>query len=1100
MASLAKTSRPVARLIGRHSAVQTVLDSPATLTWIAAPAGSGKTSLGLEFCQAAGPTVAWLRLDEADTDPASFLLYFEQAIVNGGVAPGWQPPPLLREHLPAPQGYLRLYARSLGAALAPASCIVMDDAHRCQDAPWFRQLLETLATELPPASKVVVLSRALPPAACARLLAHGDMHELDSTALAFTRDETKVLLNVLGVGQADTVADSVYAFTRGWAAGIALVASWLKRRPGAALAAEDVLSEAMIGYLAEEVFSAYSDEERATLLAVCWLPHFSGAWAAALSGAPHAADIVARLAAQGALIYEYPGRQYALHPLFQGFLRKWAATRVGEEQRGAWIAGCIDVLLADGSGDAAIKLALEHGMPERAAGLIEASAESMFASARHTTLARWIDALPEAHRNAWHYYWLGLAVFMSDTARARAALLKALQAFTEQNQPTHRFQALSAIISSYFFDGAAEQPLRAFLRQHVDPAEDYDRLPGSALKAHLTHSVWSGLFMTDPGHQDMDLWEQRAQEVLRQPGEPTLKVRLGAMLGQHYYQSGRYAAVHAVRELVDAMPEAAALPPYARYLSHLVQLYDALTAMDHDRFDATYAACRASSESSGIRIMDSHYALLHAAACLLRGEPGKAVAVIAEVAAQTPPQHHNLVAHLQLTRTWLASYNGDGHSALAHAHMAHEAALRFGSVPYEVYAQAAGCVAYTLLDRERCAAETAVLRRHAVDYRSPLAQTWADLLEAWLFIAGADGHAQPLAQLQRAQPVQLLLAQDKLRRALNHVAAQGGGYLTFATPHILQPLCAHALAAGILPGAACMLVRAWRLAPPPDAGDNWPWPVQVRTFGGFELRIAGEPLRSQGKSKHRQLDILKLVAAHAPGSVTLERAAELLWPDADGDTARHALETTLSRLRATIGAGSILLEQGVLSLAPQQCWSDTAALEQLLPRLQELTRAWGADAGAGANAPLETALLMAATQALSLYRGELLAGDSAPWLLARRELWRGKLARTLGDAGRQLAQAGRTAAAVQLLERALEADQCCKALNADLMRIHLDGARFEEGLAAYRRYQRVALSTLGAPVAPEIEALAQQLIAGAVAAARSGPAQHAVQAGPKRAT
>lgn len=1099
MASLAKTSRPVARLIGRHNAVQTVLDSPATLTWISAPAGSGKTSLGLEFCQAAGPTVAWLRLDEADIDPASFLLYFEQAIANGGVAPGWQPPPLLREHLPALQGYLRLYARALGAALAPASCIVMDDAHRCQDAPFFRQFLETLATELPPASKVVVLSRALPPAACARLLAHGDMHELDSAALAFSRDETEILLNVLGIGHAETVADSVYTFTRGWAAGIALVASWLKRRPGAALAAEDVLSEAMVGYLAEEVFSAYTDEERATLLAVCWLPHFSGAWAAALSGAPHAADIVARLAAQGALIYEYPGRQYALHPLFQGFLRKWAATRVDGAQRSAWIAGCIETLLADGSGDAAIKLALEHGMPERAAGLIEERAEAMLASARHTTLARWIDALPEAQRSPWHHYWLGMAVFLSDTARARAALLKALQAFTERQQPTHRFLALGAIISSYFFDGAAEQPLRAFLQQHVDLAADYERLPDPGLKAHLTHAVWSGLFMTDPAHQDMDLWEQRALDVVRQSSDPTLKVRLGAMLGQHYYQSGRYAAVRAVRVLLDALPEAAALPPYARYLSHLVQMYDALAGMDHARCDAVFAACRASSESSGIRIMDAHYVLLYAAACLLRGELDKAAAAISEVAAQTPPQHHNLVAHLQLTQTWLAICQGDGHGALEHARLAHEAALRFGSVPYEIYAQTASCVAYTLLDRARCAAETVVLRQHAADYNSPLAETWADLLEVWLFVTGADGQAQPLQQLQRTQPVQLLLAHDKLRRALNHIASQGGGYLTFATPRILQPLCAHALAAGIIPGAANMLIRAWRLTPPDDAGDNWPWPVQIRSFGGFELRIAGEPLRSQGKSKHRQLDILKLIAAHAPNSISLDRAAELLWPDADGDSARHALETTLSRLRATVGAGCILLEQGALSLAPQQCWSDTAALERLLPRLQTLTQKW-AGAGIDAAPSHEAALLTAAMQVLSLYRGELLHGEGAPWLMARRELWRGKLARALGDAGRQLAQAGRTSAAAQLLERALEADPYCKVLSADLMRLHLDDARFEEGLSVYRRYQRMALSSLGAPVAPEIEALAQQLMAVAASASQSSPAHYGGKAGPTRTT
>ncbi|MBJ7310552.1 bacterial transcriptional activator domain-containing protein [Rugamonas sp. CCM 8940] len=125
------------------------------------------------------------------------------------------------------------------------------------------------------------------------------------------------------------------------------------------------------------------------------------------------------------------------------------------------------------------------------------------------------------------------------------------------------------------------------------------------------------------------------------------------------------------------------------------------------------------------------------------------------------------------------------------------------------------------------------------------------------------------------------------------------------------------------------------------------------------------------------------------------------------------------------------------------------------------------------------AVTAAAGRVMALYRGELLAGDSASWLLTRREYWRARVARALGLAGRALAQAGRPAAAAQLLERALEADPYCKALSSSLMHLHLDSGHYEEGLAAYRRYQRIALGALGTPVAADIEALAQQLLAGA---------------------
>src|ERR1043165_5701287 len=50
------------------------------LTLISAPAGFGKTTLVSTWIASCGRPVAWLSLDEADSDPARFLTYLVAAV------------------------------------------------------------------------------------------------------------------------------------------------------------------------------------------------------------------------------------------------------------------------------------------------------------------------------------------------------------------------------------------------------------------------------------------------------------------------------------------------------------------------------------------------------------------------------------------------------------------------------------------------------------------------------------------------------------------------------------------------------------------------------------------------------------------------------------------------------------------------------------------------------------------------------------------------------------------------------------------------------------------------------------------------------------
>src|ERR671925_2044096 len=50
------------------------------LTLISAPAGFGKTTLVTEWIANCGRPVAWLSLDEEDSDPTRFLIYITSAL------------------------------------------------------------------------------------------------------------------------------------------------------------------------------------------------------------------------------------------------------------------------------------------------------------------------------------------------------------------------------------------------------------------------------------------------------------------------------------------------------------------------------------------------------------------------------------------------------------------------------------------------------------------------------------------------------------------------------------------------------------------------------------------------------------------------------------------------------------------------------------------------------------------------------------------------------------------------------------------------------------------------------------------------------------
>jgi len=290
---------------------------------------------------------------------------------------------------------------------------------------------------------------------------------------------------------------------------------------------------------------------------------------------------------------------------------------------------------------------------------------------------------------------------------------------------------------------------------------------------------------------------------------------------------------------------------------------------------------------------------------------------------------------------------------------------------------------------------------------------------------------------------------------------------------MLARLCSHALEAGIERDFVSAIIRTHGLAL--DASQlalgDWPWPIRVTTLGAFRLLRTGEPLTFAGKAQKRPLDFLKVVIAHGGREVSEERITEALWPRIDGDSAHRSFTSTLHRLRKLLGEDrALVLSEGKVSLDGRLVWVDTWAFEQVAARIeQELRR------------PREHVdserLTRLSEQLIGLYGGAFLANEpDEPWSLPLRERVRHRYSRAIGEACRYLLQAELPERAVDLLERALEADGVAEGLYRSLMQSYARLGRTADAAETYNRCRRALQASFSVEPSPETRAIYDKIL------------------------
>src|SRR2546426_567093 len=120
--------------------------------------------------------------------------------------------------------------------------LVVSDFHEVAADPAVTAMVDLLLRHLPPSTRILIGSRTMPPLALDRMRTRGELFELDSNHLRFTRAELAQLFEeVYRMPLAEAGIAALDEATLGWPTAVHLVYESLRRSPDRAL--ESVLAE-----------------------------------------------------------------------------------------------------------------------------------------------------------------------------------------------------------------------------------------------------------------------------------------------------------------------------------------------------------------------------------------------------------------------------------------------------------------------------------------------------------------------------------------------------------------------------------------------------------------------------------------------------------------------------------------------------------------------------------------------------------------------------------------------------------------------------------------------------------------------------------------
>lgn len=983
-----------------------ILDSLSDypVTWVASPAGTGKTTLVASYIQARRIPTVWYRVDEADGDVAGFFYYMAEAAKTLKKGRSRPLPLFTPEYRLGMAAFTRHYFDSLFQKMSIPGAIVFDNYQDAPENSEFHEVLRSGLRLIPEGVRIFVASRSTFPAPFVSLEAESILTCLGWEDIRFTKDEVREMVHQRKVGEvSEDVVERIHEETQGWAAAVILM---LDQKEVPSLFTKSIGHSSIFSYFSVEVFHKLDMRIKDFLTSTALLPSVSPDIAFQLTGVSESSTILEHLNKHQYFTDRY-GDNYHYHPLFREFLLDQARKTYDAKELVLITIRAGQILAQSGQTEEAIRLLLDVSAHLEALPLILGYAPTLLTQGRTATLEEWAGKLPQEMREAtpWLSYWLGMGRLVTNPTEARHFLEKAFQLFEAQRNSIGSLLAAAGIINSIAFPWDDYRLLDTWI-EWIDRNVDAQKpLADPVMEAQISSAMVLGLAWRMPAHQNIGVWIERALSASRQVEDLSVRLTAKGHVMEYYGFMGHWAEMRLVAEEFRQIGVSSQTSPLV-HLAHMIRIIETHDWI-HGSWQDTYGRLQKT-----LQLAQDVGAYLHFGTIFMHGVwigfemenlqlAGEFLRRMEEQSAFMERKMARAFYHSMSALYFLQK--GDLTLAHQNADNAVRLSIEAGVPMLEVWSRLAFAYALRRQGKKEEAGDQLVIAEKIV---APAGIT----------------HALYLLRLTQASLLfdkgDVVRGSKVLGEAFRIGREKGYGMTLywFWQQDEMARLCTEALHAGVEVDYAMELITKCRLKPgaPPERLMEWPITYRVRTLGHFEILVHEKPLTFTGKVQKKPLALLKSLIAFGGRDVREESIEDELWPDADGDVARIALKTTLSRLRNLLGNERVIeVREGKMTLNNQQVWLDTWAIESLAKRVSRLweERRQGKSQG-------ETEEL--AELVVELYQGEFIPGEDEPWADSFRERLRNSFLRTVEKLVYMLNEFGEKKKAISLYEKAIE--------------------------------------------------------------------------------
>jgi ATP/maltotriose-dependent transcriptional regulator MalT/DNA-binding SARP family transcriptional activator len=1001
----------------------------------------------------------WFQVDDGDHDLATFFYFL------GLAAPKRRGPlPLLtseyRQGLPS---FTRNFFREFYGRFKSPVTLVFDNYQEVSADSDLNQIMPVALAELPNAAAAIFISRSEPPPSFANLRAKQAIELLDWSEIKFTPSEVNNLLRRRALWRwPRKLVDQLHATADGWAAGLVLLLEQYKRDGGTSMTIEAASSQVLFDYFASEIFKLMDEETKDVLLQTAFLSRIAPNIAAELTGSARAGEILALLHRRNYFTNRFAGTQtrYEYHPLFREFLLAEARRFYNPDQQTKICRLAADLLERSGDIETAVALYSEAQDWHDLISLIRKHASALVHQGRSQTLLEWLGRIPESmlEREPWLLYWRAVCQQGYHFAESRRDAIRAIEGFRAQKDAVGAYTAWSTAVFTILYEAQDAQQFDFWITLMEELRREFPVFPSEPVETHVACGMLATITWRQLRHPDAKYWIERGFELARRSPDQVLRSQILTILVINFVARGDFVQIDDVAAELEKITRERTAPPLALLGAYVGLAWLWPTGQSEASLRAAERVIEVAEIGGFTKVLVGYrtFRLIAASglagSLLSQGDSDAARHWLSEPLEESGHAGQAYVLWYRACVVWEALLRQDFQRAAAAAEPLMAISQDTGWALDEASAK---LVALQALHETGCTSEVSAMLLRVIELAdemdSPFLEFMARMAEAQIaFDQGKDRDG--------------LVA---LRRALT--LGRKGGYCTSYgwRPTVMAKLCAKALEAGIeVDYVRNLIVKRQLVMEERIEIEAWPWPVKIYTLGRFAIEKNDQPLTFGHKVQRKPLALLKAIIAYGGHDVREEEFLDLLWPDADGDAARIALNSAIHRLRKLLGhEETILRKENRIGLNERICWVDAFAVERLL---REAERYNASDERFWSHA------IQTVRRAAALYRGpfsdsEVAAADALSDRLRRRLLT--QLLRISAEAER-LEQ---WQDAISFYEQGFNADPASEAVCRRLMNLYHQLGRRADALSIYNQCRQALKQRMGTTPSTETEALLKRV-------------------------